>query len=91
MDPGPLQQAQLLPETSQFPACTVSWDSLSPATVFTETPLESDLHFILNKRQLRDAKTGTCKCSKSKNSKQGSFLMEESLLDTASCQTRKKQ
>lgn len=47
--------------------------------------------FILNKRHLRDAKTHTCKCSKSNNSKQVSFLMEESLLDTASCQTRKRQ
>lgn len=45
--------------------------------------------FILNKRCLRDTKTYSCKCSKSKNFEQVSFPMKESLLDTASCQTRR--
>lgn len=36
--------------------------------------------FTLNKRLLRDAKTYACKCSKSRNSEQVSFWMEESLL-----------
>lgn len=45
MGPGPLQQAELLPAASQPPAYTVSRDSLPTAAVFTETHLESDLHF----------------------------------------------
>lgn len=53
MGPGPLQQAQLLPEASQSPACTVSRNSLSPATVFTEIHLEGvyTLHTLYFKQE----------------------------------------